>query len=496
MGSDIVSDAFVPSDHERFSERLREGLEALDAVLRRPGFGAGSASIGAELELCLIDSAARPLPLNQAILERTRSARVTAEVDRFNLEINTLPVALRGRPFAALETDMRATLHEVAAASAGLGGRAVMIGILPTFCESDLQSTALSDRPRYRALSAELRRLRDEPFRVRIDGTDPLDTHCPDVTFEGANTSLQVHLRVEPRSFASTFNAAQVAIGPVLAAAGNSPLFLGHQLWEETRIALFRQAVDERVAAAEEDWRPARVSFGHGWVRRGALELFAEGVALHTPLLPIVGSEDIAECVRTGGVPRLEELRLHHSTIWRWNRAVYDPTGGGHLRIEMRALPAGPSVPDMLANVALLVGLTLGLAPRAEWLVTALTFGQARRNFYAAARYGLAAEFLWPDATAPSPRPIRAVELLPKLMPVARAGLIDAGIQAEEADRLLEIIGTRVGRRQTGAVWQRRMLASLERGRSRESALAELVERYHACTRTDQAVHSWPIADG
>jgi hypothetical protein len=72
----------------------------------------------------------------------------------------------------------------------------------------------------------------------------------------------------------------------VLAAAGNSPLLLGHRLWEETRVALFRQAVDERVAAAEEDWRPARVSFGHGWVRRGAFELFAESVALHPALLP------------------------------------------------------------------------------------------------------------------------------------------------------------------------------------------------------------------
>src|SRR6185295_670300 len=156
------------------------------------------------------------------------------------------------------------------------------------------------------------------------------------------------------------------------------------RLWEETRVALFRQATDDRRDPSVE-WRPARVSFGHGWVRHGALELFAESVLQHAPLLPIASDEDARARVRAGDVPELVELRLHQGTIWRWNRAVYDPTAGGHLRIELRALPAGPSLPDMLANAAFLLGLTLALAPDAERLVTALTFGQARLNFYAAA---------------------------------------------------------------------------------------------------------------
>ena len=48
--------------------------------------------------------------------------------------------------------------------------------------------------------------------------------------------------------------------------------------------------------------------------------------------------------------------------MWRWDRAIYDPAEGGHLRIELRALPSGPTVTDMLANAALLLGLTLALA--------------------------------------------------------------------------------------------------------------------------------------
>ena len=47
--------------------------------------------------------------------------------------------------------------------------------------------------------------------------------------------------------------------------------------------------------------------------------------------------------------------------MWRWNRAIYDPHEGGHLRIEMRALPAGPTPLDMVAGAAFLVGLTMGL---------------------------------------------------------------------------------------------------------------------------------------
>jgi hypothetical protein len=225
------------------------------------------------------------------------------------------------------------------------GAEPVLVGILPSVRAADLGPDAMTDTPRFRALATGVRRLRERAFAIRIDGEEPLETRWTDVTPEGANTSLQVHLRVAPHRFAALHAAAQIATAPAVAAAGNSPLFLGHRLWEETRIALFKQAVDER-GELPDGWRPpARVSFGHGWVRGGAHELFAESVALHVPLLPVCGDEDALACVRDGGVPRLEELRLHHGTVWRWNRAIYDPGAGGHLRIELRALPSGPTPP-------------------------------------------------------------------------------------------------------------------------------------------------------
>jgi hypothetical protein len=320
---------------------------------------------------------------------------------------------------------------------------------------------------------------------------DQLDVEADDLTLEGANTSLQLHLRVPPAAFARTYNAAQIASAVALAVSVNSPTFLGRRLWDETRIALFRQAVDDR--ATDDDWRAARVSFGHGWVREGIVELFEESIAMHAPLLPVVGTEAPLACLRAGGIPRLDELALHNGTVWRWNRPVYDCAGGGHLRIEFRALPAGPTLLDMMASAAFLCGLTVGLAPDCDTLVHRIAFGQARRNFYQAARHGMEAELLWPSAEAPSPRPTTIHALFPRLLPIARSGLAEIGVADAEIGRLLDVIAARVERRITGAVWQRAMLERLG-GISLESCERMLL-RYATLSDEGRPLHAWPVDD-
>jgi len=494
MGRSIDRDRFDEADYERFGERLERSLVALQMLLARDGFGVGAPSLGAELELCLVDAHGAPLPLNRTVLAEAADPRIALEIDRFNLEINACPVALAGAPFAALREDLSSALAAIARAAAPHGGRVVTIGVLPTLLQRDLQSPALTDLPRYRALSAGLARLRQAPYQIVIEGEDRIALFCDDVTLEGANTSFQVHLRVDPKSFARAYNAAQIATAPILAVSGNSPLFLGRRLWDETRIALFRQSVDDRYPSTEDDWRPARVSFGHGWVRQGAYELFAESVALHPPLLPVVGPEDPLDVAHAGGIPALSELRLHQGTVWRWNRAVYDDADGGHLRVEMRALPAGPTPEDMSASAAFLVGLVLALTPVAERLVERMTFGHARRNFYEAAKKGLDAELLWPSERSPSPRLISVRKLVPTLLPLARQGLLGAGVLAEDADRALSVVARRVERGQTGAIWQRESLARLRASGAEQGALRLLLERYLTASETGRPVHEWSIA--
>ena len=64
-----------------------------------------------------------------------------------------------------------------------------------------------------------------------------------------------------------------------------------------------------------------------------------------------------------------------------------------------------------------------------------------------------------------------APQLIQRLLPVARHGLEEAGVEPEEVDELLAVIEARAATGQTGAVWQRRTLAALERQLGREQAL-------------------------
>ena len=156
----------------------------------------------------------------------------------------------------------------------------------------------------------------------------------------------------------------------------------------------------------------------------------------------------------------------------------------------MRALPAGPTLTDMLANAAFLIGLTLWLADRDERWTYAVPFERAEHGFYRAAQHGLAAQLTWP--TGGGVRTVPAAELVLELLPSARQGLLSAGVAAPEADHLLGVIGARVASGQTGAAWQRSALAAAEYGRGRDQALAVMLEGYLSRAATGQPVHTWP----
>jgi hypothetical protein len=256
-----------------------------------------------------------------------------------------------------------------------------------------------------------------------------------------------------------------------------------------TRIALFKQSVDDRQGVRR---RPPRTALGTGWLRDGALELFTESVRLHRPLLPMLGNLG----QRSDGVqwraPPLHELRLHQGTVWRWNRAIYDPASGGHLRIEMRALPAGPTVIDMLANAAFLIGLSLWLADQDPRWTYALPFERADHGFYRAAQQGLSARLSWPAGRRDQMRTLAAAKLVAELVPAARHGLLQAGVTPAEADTLLAVISARAATGQTGAAWQRATLAAARRRHDAERAVAVMLDYYLQYAETGLPVHTWP----
>lgn len=462
MGLAITDENFSSSDYAKFSARLTECLLVLAEMLKDPGFGGEESSWGAELELYLVDAVGRVVHCNEEILADAADPNLTPELNRFNIEYNSNPVFNSDRPLSSLHAEFDQALQRLRGLAKTYSAQPLAIGILPTVSRRDFGLAHMTDQPRYRALTAGLRKIGSGDFRIHINGEPPLKMVAEDVTYEGANTSFQLHYRVSPRRFADIYNALILATPIVLGVAGNSPTLFGHRLWHETRIPLFKHSIDSRPAST--GWRqPARVSFGQGFLRRSAYEIFAESVAIHPPLLPVYGDEDYGAQWRGGTVPDLRELRMHQNTIWSWLRPVFDSSGGGHLRIELRALPAGPSVADMMANAAFYIGLAEAIADRIEQMLPGMPFNYAKYNFYRAAQFGPSARLVWPILGRHCLEERELGALAKQLLPVAREGLQKVAMRQADIDKYMTIIEERIDQRQTGASWQLRQLEQSER---------------------------------
>ncbi len=490
MGLEIDRSDFAPRDFTAFQGALERNLAALEKLLQTPGFGEGPASLGAELEMYLVDAEGRPLHANEAIHSAADDPQLTLELNRYNLEYNLTPQRVDAAPFTGTEQEIVARLRDLRRLAAAHGGHVVPIGILPTLRQSDFGADCVTDLPRYHALVKQLIQRRGSDFCIDINGADPLRLDMADITLEGANTSFQVHYRVAPAAFADTFNALQLVTPLALAMAANSPTLFGHSLWRETRIPLFKQSIDIRQRDRYSWSEPARVNFGRGWVRRGAFELFEEAVRLYHPLIPVCAGEASGS---GSDAPSLQELRLHLSTVWLWNRPVYDPVDGGHLRIEMRALPAGPTAVDMVANAAFLIGLAEGLRGGINRLLPAIPFHIAEHNFYRAAQHGLQAKLVWPQHDQYRLREQPIVAIIDSLLPVARDGLASIGVPQGEIDYYLGLIGARLEARVTAADWQLQAWRRLEEGMTSHRALHAMLELFMAHSERNLPVAEWPL---
>jgi len=491
MGTDIDKVEFSQADYETFAFRLEQNLSDLHRALAIPGFGVGPNSMGAELEMYIVDAAGKPLYANQEILAQTNDPQLTLELNRYNLEYNLTPYDMRDGPFCSTEREILEKLKALRAVSATHGGRVVPIGILPTLTQFDFGSHCITDRKRYHALISQLIKRRGSEFRIDINGDDPLKLEMADITLEGANTSFQIHYRVNPDVYADSYNAMQLMTPLALAIGANSPTLFGHSLWHETRIPLFKQSIDTRHIDRYSWKEPARVNFGHGWVRRGAEELFSETVRIYEPLLPVC--DEVEPGPAGDGAPSLAELRMHQSTVWLWNRPVYDDADGGHLRIEMRALPAGPTAVDMVANAAFLIGLAEGIRPRINELLPALPFHMAEYNFYRAAQAGLGAKLVWPQLDQSGCVEQDVSTIIENMLPCARQGLESLGIPAEESGRYLGVIENRLARRQTGAIWQLRRLEQLKENMSPGDARHQMLDDFIANSESNVPVAEWSL---
>lgn len=495
MGLEINKTDFSGHEYRTFSEKLEQNLAALKLLLARLDFGMGSASLGAELELCLIDADGCPAYNNEELITRVDDPQLTYELNQYNLEYNLTPLPLNGMPLTGLEQQILDKLsllrNHARHLDSGAGNSIVPIGILPTLQLSDFGSHAISKRKRYRALLKVIGGVHPE-FHIDINGIDPLKLTMHDISLEAATTSFQLHYPSSPAEFATLFNAFSLVTPLVLAICGNSPSLFAHKLWQETRIPVFKQSVDMRKKHRYQWHQTPRVTFGNGWVRDGAYELFAEAVHLYPALIPICDDENPMQVICAGGIPKLSELRLQQGTLWWWNRPIYDDADGGHLRIELRSLPAGPTAVDMVANAALYIGLTEGIKQQLDELLPAMPFELARYNFYRSAQHGLDAKLVWPQQThGYRLAEVSARQLLAQYMDTASLGLERIGVDNQQAQHYLNVIQDRLQTGQTGAVWQMHKLDALELKHSRQKALQQMLRDYLTQSISNTPVANW-----
>ena len=91
MGIEINKTTFAAHDYAAFGRALEENLAVLNELLATPGFGTGPHSLGAELEIYIVDAQGRPLHVNQEILAAADDEQLTLELNRYNLEFNLSP---------------------------------------------------------------------------------------------------------------------------------------------------------------------------------------------------------------------------------------------------------------------------------------------------------------------------------------------------------------------------------------------------------------------
>ena len=499
MGLGATKRTCAQHSSHRCQKKIRACLDALGRMLAGDFFSVTSTQTGMEIELNLVDETLQPAMTNQLLLERIGDPAFQTELGQHMIEFNVRPRPLVGDETLDLEHELCATLNTVTEVARTADVGVVMIGILPTLRQDHFDQRWISAKPRYTQLNRKILAARQNNLQLDIEGTllagdkpERLQCSWDSILPASGATSVQLHLQVSSEAFAAHWNAAQALAGVQVAVAANAPFLLGRALWHETRIPLFEQTLDTRSPDHPTQDVPPRVWFGERWIT-SILDLFEENVRYFAPLLPDIHDEDPLAVLAARGTPSLAELRLHNSTIWRWNRPVYDATDGQpHLRIENRVLPAGPTVIDMLANAAFFWGATLGLATIDPPIWTQMSFHTARHNLYAGARHGMDAHLYWPGIGQ-----IRPDELvLDTLLPLAHEGLRNSGMSDTARQRYLNVIEQRCTTHRTGASWQRATVQALtSQTADRPMALATMLRRYIDHMHTNQPVHTWPWPD-
>ena len=476
MGQEITFSQYDAADIERFHQKLRQETELLSRFIANNTCSTCKPVAGFEIEAWLVDRKLQPAPVNELYLQTLNDPMAFPELAKFNIELNTPPMQITDQVFSDLHKQLESTWQHASQHAETLSTHLIMIGILPTLEQSTLNLDNMSDMNRYRALNEQILHSRGRPIRLDITGHEHLKLNHHDVMLESATTSFQIHIQL-PLNIAHYFyNASIIASAPVVALCANAPFLFGKDLWHETRIPLFEQAIETGGFAGASHGPLKRVSFGSDYARDSIIECFLENLEHFPILLPEAFDSDLEA---------FEHLRLHNGTIWRWNRPLvgFDEDGTPHIRVEHRTPAAGPTIIDSIANAAFYYGLSKNLCDELMEKGLPLPFAQAKDNFYQAARHGLDSNIVWFDGNKQRLQQLFISELIPR----AISGLESLGVARCDIDNYLNIVRQRIENKQNGSQWQRQFM------QHNEANFNTLTSQYLQNQRTGKPVSTWGV---
>ncbi len=469
MGDEVNQDHFEERDYRLFQRKLSEEMDFVRQLFIQKQFDNSTRKLGYELELCLLDESGSPAPCNQQVLDKANNSLFTYELAKYNLEINGNAFDICPQVFEQISQDLDDLYAQVQCSADYCGVQTGLFGVLPSLERKHLDGDSyMSDLFRYHLLDQHLIEMRQRPVHLEIHGDDHLMLDHNNVMLEALSTSLQTHIQVPFDEAVDSYHAALWTSMAVLAVGANSPLVMGKQCWQESRIAIFKQAVDTRNLQEVHDAIIPRVHFGKGYIKSW-LDLFEDN-NYYSPLLPETRDTELS---------KLHHFNLHNGTIWRWVRPILGCVDSQyHLRLELRVTPSGPTLIDTMANMVFSVGLLEGLKQTPQDL-TRIPFEVLEKDFYQVARAGLNARVSWCHGKMDKIQNL----LLGYAIPTAATGLSKLGI--ENTVQWLDIIEARVASGRTGSDW-------ILRYWRKNQDLNALVKAYLSNARQNTPVHLWP----
>ncbi len=494
MSTGTIQQLISSDGKKNFLKCLMKDLRAMHYMLENDWFESDITRIGAEQEMVLVDRESyRPACIAPEVLEKTKHLPyLGGELARFNLESNMDPLVFEKDCFSVMHKELKHQISTIDKILEEFNARIVLTGILPTLQKKDLKIENLTPKDRYYALVDSINReLKGNAYELRLSGIDELMIRHDSPLLEACNTSFQVHLQVSPAEFAKMYNMALALTGPVLAISANSSLVFGRRLWHENRIALFQQSIDTRTSHDHLREKSPRVNFGNDWAHHSIMDIYREDIARFNVLMGFEIDEDSIEKVKDKIVPELYALRMHNSTVYRWNRPCYgiSDTGKPHLRIENRVIPSGPTIIDEVANSAFWLGAMKGMDLAYDDMRRYMSYEDVRDNFFKAATHGVDSKFNWCGDSK-----ISACDLiLQEILPIAKSGLKHMKINEADIDTYMGVIEERAKKHTNGARWCLRAFTALKKISSSDEALTTLTATMVENQNTDTPVSEWPM---